>query len=380
MLAVATVLGLVCLSGEAAAQGFALDRYEPTAAGEWMFAVESPWYSATRWFAADLMLDYGHAPLLGGTFDSSNNFHQTTVIIEHQLVGHLDLAASFLDRVLVTASLPVTLYESGTSAYGVSPLSGGAAGDPRLGAMVRVFGQPERDPLSIHLGASLWIPVGVAGDHSGDSDARGLLRLVLAGMAYRHLRWALDMGGLIRKQATLNSLSGPGAATGELQIGFGIGYSDLERRFHVGPELLFATGSAINTNDSHLEILVGGQYNIAKLIQVGLAAGGGAVRAVEHPTRGCCSASPTRPTAAKKRPRGCPIATARASPTCTTPAPTTPVRTPSIRARTAARQCRPRWRCRRRRRRRPLETATVTAFPTAKINAPCSRPATTPTP
>ena len=31
--------------------GYQLNRYEPTAAGEWSFAVEHPWYSSTRYFA-----------------------------------------------------------------------------------------------------------------------------------------------------------------------------------------------------------------------------------------------------------------------------------------------------------------------------------------
>ena len=32
-------------------------------------------------------------------------------VVEHQLVGHLDVAGSFLDRVQVSASLPVMLME-----------------------------------------------------------------------------------------------------------------------------------------------------------------------------------------------------------------------------------------------------------------------------
>src|SRR5207248_5911662 len=89
----------LCLLGaaRAQAQGFQLERYEPTPAGAWFFAVQHPWYSSTRYFAAGLTLDYAHNVLLGGIFNP--DFKKTVAIVEHQLVGHLDVAGSFLDRV-----------------------------------------------------------------------------------------------------------------------------------------------------------------------------------------------------------------------------------------------------------------------------------------
>ena len=48
------VLSLALLPSVTGAQsaGFQLNRYEPTAAGEWSFAVDHPWYTSTRSFAA----------------------------------------------------------------------------------------------------------------------------------------------------------------------------------------------------------------------------------------------------------------------------------------------------------------------------------------
>ncbi|HNO67637.1 MAG TPA: hypothetical protein PKI49_03945, partial [Pseudomonadota bacterium] len=40
--------------------GFQVNRYEPTAAGEWSFWVDHPWYSSTRYFAAGITLNYAH--------------------------------------------------------------------------------------------------------------------------------------------------------------------------------------------------------------------------------------------------------------------------------------------------------------------------------
>ena len=45
------VAALAVAGGVARAEGFALERYEPTPAGEWSFMVDHPWYSSTRWFA-----------------------------------------------------------------------------------------------------------------------------------------------------------------------------------------------------------------------------------------------------------------------------------------------------------------------------------------
>ena len=74
-----------------------------------VFAVASPWYSSTRYLAAALTFNYGYQPLVGGTYDQQGNFSQTKVIIAHQMLMHLDVAGSFLDRVQLSATLPVTL-------------------------------------------------------------------------------------------------------------------------------------------------------------------------------------------------------------------------------------------------------------------------------
>ena len=133
------------------AAGFQVNRYEPTAAGEWGFLVDHPYYSSTRYFAGGITLNYGHNPLVRRIFSADGSLLQTDAILAHQLIGHVDLAGSFLDRVTVSLSLPVTLLEQGQSLLGVTPTSP-AVGDPRIGAMVRVFGQPDASPISLSVG------------------------------------------------------------------------------------------------------------------------------------------------------------------------------------------------------------------------------------
>ena len=43
----------------------------------------------------------------------------------------------------------------------------GALGDPRLGVMVRLYGQPDASRFSLSLGGSLWFPIGAAADRAG---------------------------------------------------------------------------------------------------------------------------------------------------------------------------------------------------------------------
>src|SRR5439155_16398589 len=167
-------------------------------------------------------------------------FRETVAVVEHQLVGHLDLAGSFLDRVQVSASLPVVLLERGTPAFGAAPISGGAVGDPRLGVMVRIWGQPDRSVVSVHAGGYVWIPVGVTGSHSGDDNARGLPEVVLSGLIKNHVRWAFDAGVLIRAQQTLGF--GPGnTAASEVQLGLGAAWTNRARTWQVGPEATLGT-------------------------------------------------------------------------------------------------------------------------------------------
>ena len=61
--------------------------------------------------------------------------------IAHHMAGHLALAGSLFDRVGLSINVPVILDQSGTAFAGVGP-SGTTAGDPRIGARVRLYGQP----------------------------------------------------------------------------------------------------------------------------------------------------------------------------------------------------------------------------------------------
>lgn len=280
-------IALCPTASQAQEQGFQLNRYEPTAAGEWSFSVDHPWYSSIRYFAAGLTLNYAHNPLIIRA-QSADGTSQTTSIIEHQVITHLDLAGSFLDRVLLTASLPVIFLERGTPAGGIAPQTGVAVGDPRFSAMVRLFGQPYRSPVSLSLGLNLWVPLRLMTDslpaQSGDRGVRVLPKLALGGLSH-HILWSITGGFYYRPQSVLgnDNFSQDGRRMGsEIQLGAAISYADWERRFAIGPEAILSTvvigGQAFGPDYTSLELLLGAHYNIKNLIQTSLAAGTGILR------------------------------------------------------------------------------------------------------
>ncbi len=268
-------------------QGFQVNRYEPTAAGEWSFWVDHPWYSSTRYFAGGLTLNYAHNPLVFGVTAPGGSFNAQGSAIEHQLLAHVDLAGSFLDRVLVSASLPVTLLETGTTQGGVSPLSGVAAGDPRLGAMVRIWGQPYKDAFSVSAGAYVWIPINHYTSsfpaQIGESWVRVMPKVVLGGLTHSVL-WSFTGSFYYRPDQSIGTLpTGSGNTIGsEVNVGAAVAYANTDLRFSIGPEFIASTvvtgGHAFEQSYTSIEALLGVHYNIARLIQVGIGGGIGILR------------------------------------------------------------------------------------------------------
>ncbi len=283
-------LGLfVCVvpTARAQKQGFQVNRYEPTPAGEWSFWTDHPWYSSTRYFAGGLTLDYAHAPLFNYVDSRDAGFRRQFPIIEHQFTGHLDLAGSFLDRVTLSASLPVVFVERGTAGGGVTPADGVVVGDPRFGVMVRIWGQPDKTPFSISVGGHIWVPLRKYTDsipaQESDQEVRGLPKIVLAGL-WKRFRWSFTFGALIRSEAILGVAQDvSGSFTGSsLQFGVLAQYFDMKRHFAVGPEIqldtIVAGGNAFKADFTALEFLLGLHYSVEHLIQLGLAGGFGVLR------------------------------------------------------------------------------------------------------
>lgn len=265
-----------------AGEGFRVGRYEPTAAGEWSFAVDHPWYRPTRDLAVGLTLDYGHAPLVVGVRQGTT-FSETGTVIEHQLIGNMSAAFSPLHWLNVTLNVPVGLWEQGTATAGISPAKGATFGDPRIGALTRIVGDPYRDRAALSLGLMVWLPVGSEKDHAGDPGFKAMPRIIGSGR-FPRLRWSAMGGFLLRPKATLGNLpAGPGGTVGpEVQFGALLAYADPRDRFSVGPEALLATvvtdGHAFRKSYTSLETLLGTHHRIGGSMLAGVAVGAGFLR------------------------------------------------------------------------------------------------------
>jgi OOP family OmpA-OmpF porin len=289
--------------------GFQIHRTQPTPAGESSFLVDSPRFEAGAW-SAGLSLDYAYRPLVLGVEDEDGQFQQLQIIIKHQLLGSLELSGSFCDCMTLSASVPFTLLERGPSSSssasasslglsprvaaaeepvaGVVPVSGLGASDPRIGIMVRLYGQPGQSAFSASLGGSLWVPLRKffedTASHTSDQEARMLSKLVLAG-THSSLRWSFTGGFLLRPVARLGNLPAPEGSTAgsEVQLGASLQYAHPARGFALGPEARYATlvtprEYAFKPFFSSLEVLLGLHLRVGERLRLGVGAGAGLQR------------------------------------------------------------------------------------------------------
>ncbi len=291
-------LGFVLLVGQSAeAEGFQINRYEPTPAGEWSFMVDHPWYSRSgpmsRYFSGGITLDYAHNPLVFGQTDANGNFFVNSYVIEHLLMGHVDLSGSFANRVNIHFSLPITLLQRGSlvdaALAGVTLTETAAVGDPRLGITLRLFGNPYKDAISMHLGAYVWFPLanyaGTFENQERESGWRVMPQIILSGLKNR-VSWSLVGRFYYRPDAQIGYTNLADNRAGmEVQAGLAIAYADVSRRFSIGAEAL-ASAMVTNIPDgmfypgtTSVELLpLTINFNIANQVNVGLAGGLGLLR------------------------------------------------------------------------------------------------------
>jgi len=254
LLAVAPLF--VSVSATAQERGFQLNRYEPTAPGEYSFMVSNPWYLHVRRLAAGLTFNYGRALLFSPTASGVGN-----QIISDQFIAHADLAVAFSSRALLSFSLPIVLREAGSPAYGVTPAAGAVVGDPRLSGAVRIAGLPYVDKFSVSASATIWLPLQffdsvreVFPAQTNDRGFRGLAQLILSGTAVsRRVFWATNLGASVREIAVLDAgaADGTSQAGPEIQLGASL-YGQIigvpSHQVLLGFETLWSTQLAPSTN------------------------------------------------------------------------------------------------------------------------------------
>jgi len=285
------VLGAVVMAPALAraqtSAGWALDRYDPTPAGDVFFASEFPWYGGQGQSIAlrgGLTLDHARNPLVARLDDGGQE--QVTRIVSNMTVLHAQLGLAFVNRVGVHLSLPLGLYQDGErSIGGLASASSVGLGDPRLGVRVRLLGDADRDAFSLHVGGQLYFNAGLFGatraNNLTDEGFRGRFNVTLAGRG-GPLRWSFG-GGVHLRQSAVEVV---GTRIGhDVFVQGALGFVALDDRLTIGPELWASTvlANAFEQRHVNLEGTVGIHYLIADTVLVGAGFGPGLTQGAGTP-------------------------------------------------------------------------------------------------
>lgn len=263
------------------AQGFASNRFEPAERGsEWFYSDSLDFRGHLRpSFGATL--DYAYRPLVVETADGASQ----AALVENQLFAHIGGSLVLWERLRVSASLPVALYQSGSpttiDGVAITPPDSAAVGDLRLAADVRLLGE-YRSPFSLAVGMRAWLPTGSRDQFTGDGTYR-LGGHVMGAGEISIFSYAARIGLVYRD---LESDYGNSQLGTDLPFSVAAGVRLLDGRLLLGPELNGSTvltdGSAFLSNTTPLELLFGGHFTHHR-VRFGAGAGPGLSQGIGSP-------------------------------------------------------------------------------------------------
>jgi OmpA-OmpF porin, OOP family len=255
------------------AQGFALNRFEPSASGGEWFVHDTLDLRGEMRPAVGVVLDYGYKPYVLVNPDGSQN----TSIITEQLFLHVGGSIVLFSRVRLGANVPVLMTQDGSETGGVVNgqrvvgATSGGIGDVRLDADLRLVGR-YGGTFTLAVGGRLWLPTGDSTKYLGDNDVRVGPQLLAAGDIDAFV-YAASMGIVYRG----NRSGFAGHPTGsESTFGAAIGVRTLEKRLVIGPEIWASTvlAASFGARTTPLAVIVGAHYTAGDL-RFGIGAGPG---------------------------------------------------------------------------------------------------------
>ena len=266
-------------SGEARAQtanGFALNRFEPSEAGSEWFSNDTLDVRGTFRPALRILGDYGYKPYVLLNPDGSEN----TVVVEHQLFVHLSGSLVLFDRLRLGVSLPIALSQDGSSTGAlvngqrILSTSDAGVGDLRAAADVRLAGN-YGDPFTLALGGRIWFPTGDAQKFLGDAGIRVGPRIAVAGDI-----GAFAYAGSVGVAYRANSEPFAGHRAGsEANFGLALGVRAFDKKLLLGPEVygstIIADSAAFFGARTTPLALLGSAHYTAGDFRFGLGAGPG---------------------------------------------------------------------------------------------------------
>lgn len=288
------VVGIIASSATSFAQtsrNVDLPRFEPSPAGDRFFGVPSPYTPGEAVLHAGVLLDYAKNPLIITDQSGATAGH----VVEHQLLLHLNVAVTLMERLALNADLPLALVNRGDGTVEVGTFvgagafispSGAGMGDLRLGARLRLFGG-YHDPFQIGIGGYLWLPTGTRNDFLTDAKVRGQAQLLLGGRIDRFI-WTAMGGPTFRAAQTYGDVR-----TGsQMSWGAGAGVLLLNGRdLQLGVETFGGATFSTSMRSTNSEGLVGAKYRVGPPVEVGVAFGRGFAAGLGTPDyRGLLSA------------------------------------------------------------------------------------------
>lgn len=226
-----------------------------------------------RSFSGQIRFDYTHDPLIAELVGGAEPVRVS--IVEHRLLATLTLAYGLAEGLMVYASLPAALYQTGDEPNGVPvDTATGALGDLTLGINARLYGADLG--FSLGLGIALVQPTGDEDSFMSDGRIGGTTTLRAA---WNERRWgvAAHAGVSLRPTrvwVTHRSGSDLFAALGA--------FVWITNEVRVGLELAGVTGLTDRTfadaSRSSLEVALSGR---AKLTRVLFIQGGASVALIE---------------------------------------------------------------------------------------------------
>ena len=211
-------------SAQQMVNGFAVERFYPSAPGGGWFVMDDLSMSGGLGGAISLTGGYAQNPLIVTGPDGK----QQLALVSRESFVDLGLAVTY-DRYRVYLNLPFPLELAGTSgilgSYQLTAPSVNIGKNPdtiadtRLGTDVRLLGKPG-SALRLGLGAQLLFPSGTRADYETDARYRAMFRFLAAGDAHG-FAYAGQVGVQIRP---LNEFPAPGSPVGnELLFGISAG-------------------------------------------------------------------------------------------------------------------------------------------------------------
>jgi outer membrane protein OmpA-like peptidoglycan-associated protein len=265
------------LSGRALAQAdspeVALNRFEPSFAGDRLLGVQSPYSAGHPGLHIALMGDYARNPLVLRRDGSGD---EVGAIVSSQLFLHVNSTLSLVDLLSINLDVPVAVYQAGDdpSAGGISFTSPDSVrlGDMRLGLRCALLGK-QTDPVQLAVGALAWAPTGAADSFVSDKSIRALAQVIVGGMAVDRFLWTSSVGFQARPA---NDVAGTSTGS-ELQWRVGAAaLVDARKHLQVGLEYAGAlVARDIGSRSVHGEVLASAKYRFLPNFDVGIGVGPG---------------------------------------------------------------------------------------------------------